>query len=136
MSRAEKKDAMETALRYLEHRARTEQEVRGRLADAEYEAAEIDECLQRLKDLQDQRIGTVDDPGVIAAVKADEKIVKYASGATVSTEAGTVTVTLDSTSTWTLTGDSYITEFNGDAGNIISNGCTLYVNGAALAGTN
>lgn len=51
MSRAEKKDAMETALRYLEHRARTEQEVRGRLTDAEYEAAEIDECLQRLKDL-------------------------------------------------------------------------------------
>ena len=59
-----------------------------------------------------------------------------ASGATVSTETGTVTVTLDSTSTWTLTGDSYITEFNGDAGNIISNGYTLYVNGAALAGTN
>lgn len=59
-----------------------------------------------------------------------------ASGGTVSTETGTVTVTLDSTSTWTLTGDSYITEFNGDAGNIISNGYTLYVNGAALAGTN
>lgn len=39
--------------------------------------------VRRLKDLQDQRIGTVDDPGVIAAVKADEKIVKYASGATV-----------------------------------------------------
>ena len=59
-----------------------------------------------------------------------------ASGATVSTETGTVTVTLDSTSTWTLTGDSYITEFNGDAGNIISNGYTLYVNGSVLTGTN
>ena len=59
-----------------------------------------------------------------------------ASGGTVSTETGTVSVTLDSTSTWTLTGDSYITEFNGDVGNIISNGYTLYVNGAALTGTN
>ncbi len=58
-----------------------------------------------------------------------------ASGTTVSTEAGTVTVTLDSTSTWTLTGDSYVTEFNGDAANVISNGYTLYVNGVAMTGT-
>ena len=58
-----------------------------------------------------------------------------ASGEVVSTEAGTVSVTLDSTSTWTLTGDSYITEFNGDAANVITNGYTLYVNGVALAGT-
>ena len=58
-----------------------------------------------------------------------------ASGTTVSTEAGTVSVTLDSTSTWTLTGDSYVTEFNGDAANVISNGYTLYVNGVALTGT-
>ena len=59
-----------------------------------------------------------------------------ASGSTVSTEAGSVSVTLDGTSTWTLTGDSYITEFNGDAANIISNGYTVYVNGTALGGTN
>ena len=59
-----------------------------------------------------------------------------AKGETVSTEVGTVSVTLDSTSTWTLTGDSYITEFNGDASNVISNGYTLYVNGTALTGTN
>ncbi len=58
-----------------------------------------------------------------------------AGGTTVSTETGTVSVTLDSTSTWTLTGDSYVTEFNGDAANVISNGYTLYVNGAALSGT-
>ena len=37
---------------------------------------------------------------------------------------------------WTLTGDSYLTEFNGDAANIISNGYTVYVNGTALTGTN
>ena len=59
-----------------------------------------------------------------------------AKGETVSTEVGTVSVTLDSTSTWTLTGDSYVAEFNGDAANIISNGYTLYINGVALTGTN
>ena len=63
-------------------------------------------------------------------------VITNAKGETVSTEVGTVSVTLDSTSTWTLTGDSYVTEFNGDAANIISNGYTLYVNGVALTGTN
>ena len=53
-----------------------------------------------------------------------------------SSEIGTVSVTLDETSTWTLTADTYITEFTGDAGNVISNGYTLYVNGTALEGTN
>ena len=59
-----------------------------------------------------------------------------AKGKTVSTEVGTVTVTLDENSTWTLTGDSYVTEFNGSAENVYSNGYTLYVNGTALTGTN
>ena len=54
---------------------------------------------------------------------------------TISTETGAVSVTLDGTSTWTLTGDSYITSFSGSAANVISNGYTLYVNGTALAGT-
>ena len=58
-----------------------------------------------------------------------------AKGETVSTAVGTVSVTLDSTSIWTLTGDSYVTEFNGDAANVIGNGYTLYVNGTALTGT-
>ena len=58
-----------------------------------------------------------------------------AKGETVSTEVGTVSVTLDSTSTWTLTGDSYITEFSGSAANVISNGYTLYVGGTPLSGT-
>ncbi|MBQ9890817.1 MAG: hypothetical protein IJM39_05345 [Firmicutes bacterium] len=58
-----------------------------------------------------------------------------AGGKTVSTEVGTVSVTLDGSSTWTLTADSYITEFSGSAENIISNGYTLYVNGIALTGT-
>ena len=49
---------------------------------------------------------------------------------------GDVSVTLDTSSTWTLTSDSYLTEFNGDAANVISNGYTVYVNGVALSGTN
>lgn len=59
-----------------------------------------------------------------------------AKGENVSTEVGTISVTLDSTSTWTLSADSYVTEFNGNAANVISNGYTLYVNGVALEGTN
>lgn len=58
-----------------------------------------------------------------------------AKGDTVSTEVGTVSVTLDSTSKWALTADTYVTEFNGDAANVINNGYTLYVNGVALEGT-
>lgn len=55
-----------------------------------------------------------------------------ASGKSVSTEVGTVAVKLDSTSKWTLTADTYITSFDGDVSNIITNGYTLYVNGVAL----
>ncbi|MBR6918109.1 MAG: hypothetical protein IKN38_07990, partial [Clostridia bacterium] len=58
------------------------------------------------------------------------------SGSTVSTEVGTVSVTLESGSTWSLTGDSYVTSFTGDASNVITGGYTLYVNGVALTGTN
>ena len=55
-----------------------------------------------------------------------------AAGETVSTEVGTVSVTLDSDSTWTLTADTYISSFDGDVSNIISNGYTLYVDGVAV----
>ena len=62
--------------------------------------------------------------------------IENASGESVSTEVGTVNVTLDSTSTWTLTQDTYVSSFSGDASSVIANGHTLYVNGTALAGTN
>ena len=58
-----------------------------------------------------------------------------AKGTTVSTDVGTVAVTVDSSSTWELTADTYITSFDGDASSILSNGYTLYVNGTALSGT-
>ena len=57
-----------------------------------------------------------------------------AKGNTVSTEIGTVSVIMDSTSTWILTADTYLTSFEGDAVNVIGNGYTLYVNGVALEG--
>ena len=57
-----------------------------------------------------------------------------ALGTQVSTEVGTVSVSLDETSTWTLTADTYISEFSGIAANVIGNGYTLYVNGTPLEG--
>ena len=57
------------------------------------------------------------------------------SGESVSTKEGSVSVILDESSVWELSADSYITEFSGNAAQIISNGYTLYVNGTALSGT-
>ncbi len=62
--------------------------------------------------------------------------IENASGESVSTEVGTVAVSIDSSSTWTLTEDTYVSSFDGDASSVISNVHTLYVNGAALTGTN
>ena len=62
--------------------------------------------------------------------------IENAKGETVSTEIGTVNVNLDESSTWTLTADSYITSFEGNAANVTGNGYTLYVNGVALEGIN
>ncbi len=61
--------------------------------------------------------------------------IENAKGDTVSTETGTVHVVLDDSSTWTLTADTCITSFEGNAGNVTGNGYTLYVNGTALEGT-
>lgn len=55
-----------------------------------------------------------------------------AKGTTVSTEVGNVSVTIDNSSTWTLTADTYITSFEGDVSSINTNGYTLYVNGTVL----
>ncbi len=57
-----------------------------------------------------------------------------ADGTQISEDVGTVSVTLDETSSWTLTADTYITEFSGSAASVVSNGYTLYVNGSVLEG--
>lgn len=46
--------------------------------------------------------------------------------------AGQVDVTLSGDSKWVLTGDSYISSFDGDTSNITADGHKLYVNGTAL----
>ena len=56
-------------------------------------------------------------------------------GDDISTEAGEASVMLDEGSTWTLTADSYVTSFTGNAEQVVSTGYTLYVNGVALEGT-
>jgi hypothetical protein len=48
------------------------------------------------------------------------------------TQASSLSVTIDSTSTWTLTADSYISSFNGSLDNVVTNGYTLYVDGSAV----
>ena len=58
-----------------------------------------------------------------------------AKGQTISEAVGTVNVTLDDTSTWVLTADTYVSSFEGNAESIVTNGYTLYVNGTALEGT-
>ena len=55
-----------------------------------------------------------------------------AKGETVSTKVGTVSVSIDKNSTWTLTADTYITSFDGDLSSVDTNGYTLYVNGVAM----
>ena len=57
-----------------------------------------------------------------------------ARGERVSSEVGAVSVVLDETSTWTLTADTCVTSFSGNAANVIGTGHTLYVDGTALEG--
>lgn len=45
---------------------------------------------------------------------------------------GKAEVVLDKGSTWTLTGDSYITDFEGDVSQVTANGYHLYVNGKEM----
>ena len=55
------------------------------------------------------------------------------TGAILSDSVSSVTLNLDAGSTWTLTGDSYVTAFNGDLNNVNLNGYTLYVDGVAVS---
>lgn len=58
----------------------------------------------------------------------------YTGAINSSNSGGTAAVTLEDGSTWTLTGDSYLTSFDGDLSNVDLNGYTLYVNGTAVTG--
>ena len=45
--------------------------------------------------------------------------IENSKGTVVSSEIGTVSISLDDSSTWTLTGDTYVSSFTGNAGNVI-----------------
>ena len=55
-----------------------------------------------------------------------------AAGNSVSTETGTVNVTLGDDCTWTLTADTYIASLNGDTSRIKTNGHRLFMNGKQI----
>lgn len=55
-----------------------------------------------------------------------------AAGNSVSTETGTVNVTLGDDCTWNLTANTYITSLKGDISRIITNGHRLFVNGKEI----
>jgi len=55
-----------------------------------------------------------------------------AAGNSVSTETGTVNVTLGNDCTWTLTADTYITSLKGDTSHIKANGHRLFVDGKKM----
>ena len=55
-----------------------------------------------------------------------------AAGDVVSTEVGTVNVTIADDSTWTLTADTYITSLKGDKSRINTNGHRLYISGKEI----
>ena len=54
------------------------------------------------------------------------------AGNSVSTETGTVNVTLGNNCTWMLTADTYITSLKGDTSHIKVNGHRLFVGGKEL----
>ncbi|MBQ7429108.1 MAG: hypothetical protein IJV29_05530 [Butyrivibrio sp.] len=56
----------------------------------------------------------------------------YTGAINSSGQAGTVVVNLSDDSTWTLTADSYISEFEGDLDNVDTNGYHLYVDGVEV----
>ena len=58
--------------------------------------------------------------------------ISNSKGTGVSSEIGTVNVTVDDTSVWTLTADTYISSFSGSLDQVVTNGYTLYVGGEAV----
>ena len=90
------------------------------------------DCVLNAKDQVLEGAITVDD---ISTLALHLESTAYTGAINKTGEAGKITVTLDENSTWTLTADTYITSFSGNAEKAISNGCTLYVGGTALSGT-
>ncbi|MCR4834661.1 MAG: hypothetical protein K5900_13960 [Butyrivibrio sp.] len=72
---------------------------------------------------------TVDD---ISSLEMNLEQSDYTGAINSSGQAGTVVVNLSDDSSWTLTADSYISEFEGDLDNVNTNGYHLYVDGVEV----
>ena len=87
------------------------------------------DCVLNAKDQVLEGAITVDDISTLALHLENST---YTGAINETGEAGKVTVTLDENSTWTLTGDSYISAFEGDLSHVVTNGYQLYIDGAAI----
>ena len=87
------------------------------------------DCVLNAKDQVLEGAITVDD---ISTLALHLESTAYTGAINETGEAGKVTVTLDENSTWTLTGDSYISAFEGDLSHVVTNGYQLYIDGAVI----
>ncbi len=71
----------------------------------------------------------VDEISSLSMTMADDS--SFTGSINEDNEGGSVSLTIESGSTWTLTSDSYITEFDGAMADVITNGYTLFVSGVA-----
>ncbi len=78
---------------------------------------------------QQEAAGDIEVDSVSSLVLNIADISSYTGAINSTNSAGSVTVSIDSVSTWTLTGDTYIDSFEGDLSSINFNGYTLYING-------
>ena len=87
------------------------------------------QCVLRTEDQQLTGSISVDS---ISSLDLQMQATEFTGCINTDQEGGSVRVSMDEGSTWKLTGDSYLTEFEGDLSQIDRNGYTLYVNGAVV----
>ncbi len=86
------------------------------------------DCVLNAKDQLLEGTITVDDISTLALHLENSA---YTGAINETGEAGNITVTLDESSTWTLTGDSHISAFEGDLSHVVMGGYQLLIDGAA-----
>ena len=80
---------------------------------------------------EDQKLAGSISVDSISSLEMDLKNSTYTGAITCE---GNISVTMDKTSTWTLTGDSSVSSLSGNTAGIILNGYTLTVNGTVFTG--
>ena len=87
------------------------------------------DCVLNAQDQTLEGVITVDE---ISSLEMNLRSSAYTGAINENGAAGKVAVTLDESSTWALTGDSYITSLEGNLDQIESNGYHLYVDGKVM----